>query len=118
MYSPDGGRRFGGVGSHRTRSLEGGLIFAHSAKVLTRLYRNVPDDSVSAYLPDVWWNQIMYAPIGTMPATAKVARRRQPTRLASMPARATASSGSPPDLPTVAYPLSRPPTPMTHPPHP
>src|ERR1700722_3747989 len=51
MYSPATGRRFGGVGSHRTRRSAGGLIFAHSAKVLTRPYRNVPEDSVSAYLP-------------------------------------------------------------------
>src|ERR1700684_148768 len=50
MYSPATGRRFGGVGSHRTRRSAGGLIFAHSAKVLTRPYKNVPEDSVSAYL--------------------------------------------------------------------
>ena len=48
----------------------GGSILAHSAKVLTRLYRNVPEDSVSAYLPYVPWNQNMYAAMGTMPATS------------------------------------------------
>ncbi len=72
MYSPDTGRRYRGVGSHRPCSFTGGLIFAHSAKVLTRLYRNVPEDSVSVYLPYEWWNHIMYAAIGTMPATATV----------------------------------------------
>ena len=47
-YSPDAGRRSVGVGSHRACMSAGGLIFAHSAKVLTRLYRNVPEDPVSA----------------------------------------------------------------------
>src|SRR5450755_4473152 len=59
MYSPATGRRSGGVGSHRTCRSAGGLIFAHSAKVLTRPYRNVPEDSVSAYLPVYAWNQNM-----------------------------------------------------------
>ena len=81
--------------------------------MLTRLYRNEPDDSDSAYLPQVWLNQIMYAPIGTMPATSRVTRRRQPTRLASMPTRTTTSSGSPTDLTTVAYPISTPATAIT-----
>ena len=75
---------------------------AHSAKVLTRPYRNVPEDSVSAYLPYVPSNQSMYAAMGTMPAMSKVTRRRQPTRLASMATRATTSSGWPTDLTRVA----------------
>src|SRR5215510_11602251 len=58
-YSPDTGLRRGGVGSHSGRISAGGFIFEHSANVLTRLYRNVPEDSVSAYLPYVPWNQIM-----------------------------------------------------------
>src|SRR5919201_461954 len=58
-YSPDTGRRCGGVGSHRARTSAEGLILSHSANVLTRLYRNVPEDSVSAYLPYVPWNQII-----------------------------------------------------------
>ena len=78
------------------------MIFAHSAKVLTRLYRNVPEDSVSAYLPYVPWNQTMYAAMGTTPATSRVTRRRQPTRLTSMATRTTTSSGWPTDLTTVA----------------
>src|SRR6202451_2333464 len=57
MYSPATGRRSGGVGSHKTCRSAGGLIFEHSAKVLTRPYRNVPEDSVSAYLPVEAWNQ-------------------------------------------------------------
>ena len=112
-YSPDGGRRLGGVGSQRGCSFAGGLIFAHSAKVLTRPYRNVPDDSVSAYCPSALWNQNMYAAMGTTPAMSRVTRRRQPTRLASMPTKTTASSGSPTDLTMVAYPMSRPATAIT-----
>src|SRR5689334_25164459 len=46
-YSPDTGRRYGGVGSHRARTSAEGSILSHSANVLTRLYRNVPEDSVS-----------------------------------------------------------------------
>ena len=66
------------------------------------------EDSVSAYLPYELWNQIMYAAIGTMPATTTAARRSQPTRRASRPTRTTTSSGSPTDLTRVAYPISSP----------
>src|SRR6267154_2928360 len=102
MYSPDTGRRCGGVGSHRARTSAEGLILSHSANVLTRLYRNVPEDSVSPYRPWVPWNQIMYAAMGTTPATSKVTRRRQPTRLTSMATSTTTSSGWPTDLTRVA----------------
>src|SRR6201985_2551830 len=52
-YSPDTGRRYGGVGSHRARTSAEGLILSHSANVLTRLYRNGPGDPVSPHLPEV-----------------------------------------------------------------
>src|SRR6516165_9567652 len=81
MYSPAGGRSFGGYGSHRKRRSFGTFIFEHSANVLTRLYRNGPEDSDRAYWPVAPWNQMTYAPMGITPATARVARRRQPTRL-------------------------------------
>src|SRR6266700_2076610 len=67
---PDTGRRCVGVGSHSARMSAGGLILAHSANVLTRLYRKVPEDSVSAYLPYVPWNQNMYAAMGTTTTTS------------------------------------------------
>jgi hypothetical protein len=78
------------------------LILSHWANELTRLYRNVPEDSVSPYLPYVPWNQIMYAAMGTTPATSRVTNRRQPTRLTSMATSTTTSSGWPTDLTTVA----------------
>src|SRR5260370_42475696 len=56
-YSCDSGRRWVGVGSHRARVSAGGGILLHSGKGLTRLYRNVPAESVSAYFPQVPWNQ-------------------------------------------------------------
>src|SRR6266567_7162771 len=102
MYSPDTGRRYGGVGSHRARTSVGGLILSHWANVLTRPYRNVPEDSVSPYLPWLPWNQIMYAAMGITPATSSVTRRRQPTRLSSMATSTTTSSGWPTDLTRVA----------------
>src|SRR5712672_3806356 len=86
MYSPDTGRRCGGVGSHRARTSAEGLILSHSANVLTRLYRNVPEDSVSPNRPCALLNQIMYAAMGTTPATS----------------RTTTSSGWPTDLTRVA----------------
>src|SRR6266513_3876502 len=64
-YSCDTGRRYGGVGSHRARTSAEGLILLHLAKVLTRLYRNVPEDSVSPNRPCALLNQIMYAAMGT-----------------------------------------------------
>src|SRR4029077_3970941 len=66
-YSPDTGRRCGGVGSHRARTSAEGLILLHSAKVLTRLYRNVPEDSVSPYRPGEPLNQAMNTQRGTTP---------------------------------------------------
>src|SRR5436190_9227426 len=101
-YSPDTGRRYGGVGSHRARTSAEGLILSHSANALTRLYRNVPEDSVSPNRPWAVSNQIMYAAMGTAPATSRVTRRRQPTRLTSMATRTTTSSGWPTDLTRVA----------------
>src|SRR5437764_2099274 len=82
-YSCDTGRRCGGVGSHRARTSAEGLILSHSANVLTRLYRNVPEDSVSAYRPYVPWNQNMYAALGTTPATTMVTSRLQPADMDS-----------------------------------
>src|SRR6266576_979918 len=92
-YSPDTGRRCGGVGSHRARTSAEGLILSHSANALTRLYRNVPEDSVSPNLPWALLNQNMYATMGTTPATSRVTRRRHPTRLTSMATSTTTSSG-------------------------
>src|SRR6476646_5508822 len=112
-YSPDTGRRYGGVGSHRARTSAEGLILSHSANVLTRLYRNVPEDSVSPNRPWEPLNQAMYTTMGTTPARSRVTRRRQPTRLTSMATSTTASSGWPTDLTRVAYPMSRPATAMT-----
>src|ERR1700704_6050118 len=78
-YSPDTGRRCGGVGSHRARTSAEGLISSHSANALTRLYRNVPEDSVSPNLSWALLNQNMYATRGPPPATSRVTRRRHPT---------------------------------------
>ncbi len=44
----------------------------------------------------------MYAAMGTMPAMASAARRRQPTHRTSMATKTTASSGSPTDRTRVA----------------
>ena len=44
----------------------------------------------------------MYAAMGRAPATSRVTRRRQPTRLSSMATSTTTSSGWPTDLTTVA----------------
>src|SRR4029078_5834390 len=68
-YSPDTGRRYGGVGSHRARTSAEGLILSHSANVLTRLYRNVPEDSVSPNRTREPLNQAIYNTLGTTPAT-------------------------------------------------
>ncbi len=51
MYSAATGRYSGLVESHRNSRLAGSFMLEHSANVLTRLYRNAPDDSLSAYLP-------------------------------------------------------------------
>ena len=50
-YSCELGRWAGGRGSHSTVSRCGRCIFEHSAKLLTRLYRNVPPESSRAYCP-------------------------------------------------------------------
>src|SRR6478672_5868212 len=76
-YSPDTGRRYGGVGSHRARTSAEGLILSHSANVLTRLYRNVPEDSVSPNRPWEPLNQAIY----TRMATSTTASRGWPTDL-------------------------------------
>src|SRR5689334_23357373 len=101
-YSPDTGRRYGGVGSPRARTSAEGLILSPSAKALTRLFRNLPEDSGSPNRPWEPWNQAMYTTMGTTPATSRVTRRRQPTRLTSMATRTTASRGWPTDLTRVA----------------
>src|SRR5258707_13450105 len=67
MYSPDTGRRYGGVGSHRARTSAGGVILSHWANVLTRPDRNVPVDSDSPYPPLGPRNPIKYAPPGSTP---------------------------------------------------
>src|ERR1700748_4010335 len=64
-YSPDTGRRYGGVGSHRARTSAEGLILSHSANVLTRLYRNVPEGSVSPNPPWEPVKQAIYTTMGT-----------------------------------------------------
>ena len=52
MYSWELARCSGGLGSHSARrSLARLGIWAHSANELTRLYRNVPLEPSSAYLP-------------------------------------------------------------------
>jgi hypothetical protein len=45
-YSTAIGRRRGGRGSHRAASDGGGLMAAHSAKLITRPYRNTPPELV------------------------------------------------------------------------
>lgn len=47
-YSWEFGRRDGGVLSQSTRRSGGGFIFEQSAKLLTRLYKNVPVASLRA----------------------------------------------------------------------
>src|SRR5579872_4213340 len=105
MYSPDGGRSAGGTGSHSlATSPSRGVtcILAHSANVLTRLYRNEPRELVIAYCPVVPWNQTMYAATGTIAPAASAAKRSQPIFLASIARRKTTSIGWPTDLTTVA----------------
>src|SRR6516165_734983 len=107
-YSWELGRSDGGRGSHSTRRSAGGFIRAQSEKLLTRLYRNVPVDSLRAYWP-VWaWNQIMYPASGAIPAAAVAAMRRHPMRRNSMQSRTMTSSGSPTDRTVAAYPVARP----------
>ncbi|MCW2931264.1 MAG: hypothetical protein JWM19_2226 [Actinomycetia bacterium] len=50
-YSWEPSRCRGGRGSHKTRRDGGGSIREHCAKLLTRLYRNVPAASVSVNWP-------------------------------------------------------------------
>src|SRR5215467_5390178 len=107
-YCCELGRLDGGLGSHSTRRSAGGFITAQLEKLLTRLYRNVPDEEFSAYCPCCTWNNSMYPAIGRTPATAVALMRRQPIRRASMPASTMISSGSPTGRTVAAYPIARP----------
>src|SRR4029079_19503901 len=71
-YSPDTGRRYGGVGSHRARTSAEGWVLSHYANVLTRVYRHVAEDSVSPNRPGEPLNQAIYPTMGTTPATSRV----------------------------------------------
>src|SRR6266851_772198 len=107
-YSCEFDRWLGGLGSQRTRRSGGSLILEHSAKLLTRLRRYTPLDSVIAYCPSRAWNQTMYPAMGVTPATRSAVTARQPTLRSTRQTAMTAISGSPTERTTPAYPVTRP----------
>src|SRR5436189_2014062 len=93
-YSPSAGRWAGGVVSHSHSSLTGTRILEHSAKVITREYRNTPVASPMANWLCSRSKTVAYPNTGMRHATMVAATFRQPNPLMIMYTAKTASSGS------------------------
>src|SRR5579859_3756495 len=81
MYSPSAGRWAGGVVSHSHSSLTGTRILEHSAKVITREYRNTPVASPMANWLCSRSKTVAYPNTGMRHATMVAATFRQPNPL-------------------------------------